>query len=82
VAVSAVEGTGLEELMDHIKTYLDKDRTEYAIKLPISDGKWLSWLHRHGEIKSDRTRGAIRYLKVMLGDADYARFNISRKAEG
>ena len=81
VAISAVTGEGLDDLVTRIKAHLDRDRTEYAIKLPISDGKWLAWLHSHGEIVSDKTRGQLRYLKVMLGDADYARFNQSRKAE-
>lgn len=79
--ISAVTGEGLDGLLDRIKLYLDRDRAEYAVKIPVSDGKWLAWLHRHGEIVNDRTRGETRYLKVMLGDADYARFKQARKSE-
>ena len=80
-AISAVTGEGLDGLLTRIKTFLDRDRTEYAVKLPISDGKWLAWLHSHGEIVSDKVRGEVRTVKVMLGDADHARFTQLRKAE-
>lgn len=82
VAVSAVTGDGLDALQDRIKEFLDHDRTEYPVKLPVSDGKWLAWLHQHGEVVSNRTRGEFRHLKVMLGKADFARFNQARKAKG
>lgn len=79
VAVSAVTGAGLDDLLLRIKKFLDQDREEYVIKLPISEGKWLAWLHSHGEITSDKTRGDLRYLKVMLGETDYARFTQASK---
>lgn len=81
VTISATKGIGVEALLECIKAHLDRDRAEYAVKLPISDGKWLAWLHRHGEITSDKVRGEIRYLKVLLSGADHARFNQSRKKE-
>lgn len=82
IAVSAVSGEGLEALLDLIKVHLNRDRVEYDVKLPISDGKWLAWLHSHGEILSDKVRGETRRLKVMLTEADYARFiqNTSKSA--
>lgn len=80
VAISAVTGEGLDALMNRIKAHLDRERAEYAVKLPVSEGKWLAWLHSHGEVVSDRTRGETRYLKVLLDDADYARFNQGRKS--
>ncbi|MCB1539045.1 MAG: GTPase HflX [Rhodospirillales bacterium] len=80
VAVSAATGQGLDDLLARVKAFLDRDRDEYAIKLPASDGKWLAWLHRHGEVTGERLRGETRYLKVLLGEADYARFNQARRA--
>ena len=81
IAVSAVSGEGLDGLLNLIKRHLDHDRTEYAIKLPVSDGKWLAWLHQHGEIISDKTRLQTRSLKVMLSEADYARFEQARASK-
>src|SRR5690606_12749873 len=50
VAISAAEGLGLDALLERIKQHLDHDRNAYQIKLPVSDGKWLAWLHRNGEV--------------------------------
>ena len=74
IALSAATGEGADALLDLIKHHLDCDRAEYTIKLPISDGKWLAWLHEHGEVVADRVRGQSRYLKVMMSEADHARF--------
>lgn len=81
VAVSAATGQGLDTLLGLVKGHLGRDLAEYAVKLPVSDGKWLAWLHRHGEITSDKVRLQTRSLKVLLSEADYARFIQQRKAE-
>ncbi len=74
VGVSAITGEGTQALLDLIRVHLNRDRTEYALKLPISEGKKLAWLHAHGEVISNRIRGANRHLKVLLSDVDYARY--------
>jgi len=74
VNISAISGDGFDALLNLIKDHLDTDRVEESIKLPISEGKWLAWLHAHGEVVSDRTRTDQRYLKVRLSQADYDKY--------
>ncbi|MBU6235331.1 MAG: GTPase HflX [Alphaproteobacteria bacterium] len=80
IALSAHTGDGCDTLLNLIRAHLNHDRTEYAIKLPVSEGKWLAWLYQHGEVEADRVRGATRTVKVLLSEADRARFEQLRDA--
>ena len=74
VNISATDGQGVEALLLLIKDLLDRDREVHAIKIPVSDGKWLAWLHAHGEVVGNRVRGETRYLKVALNEANFAKY--------
>ncbi|HEY8963071.1 MAG TPA: GTPase HflX [Alphaproteobacteria bacterium] len=75
VNISAISGDGIEALLLLIKTHLDQGREVQSIKLPVSEGKWLAWLHAHGEVVADRVRGENRHLKVALSQADFDKYN-------
>lgn len=75
VNISATDGAGIDALLQLIKDHLDEGRKLQSVKLPVSDGKWLAWLHAHGEVVQERVRGENRYVKVSISDADYDKYN-------
>ena len=48
VALSAVTGQGMDDLMGLLATWSEQNMVELALKVPISDGKTLAWCHEHG----------------------------------
>ncbi len=56
--VSAVDGSGLEALLERIEDKLAVESTVYRVTLDAENGKGLAWLHERGEViskKSGRT---------------------------
>jgi GTP-binding protein HflX len=48
IALSAVTGQGMPDLMALLATWSEQNMVELALKVPISDGKTLAWCHEHG----------------------------------
>ena len=79
VAVSAVTGEGLAELLAHIDKTLSAERQIIDIELPHADGASLAWLYRHGEVLSrEDGEGSVK-LTVRLDAIDAVKFE---KREG
>ena len=59
--VSAVDGSGLETLLDEIENKLAVGATLYRVTLDPANGKGLAWLHERGEVikKGLASRGKI-----------------------
>jgi GTP-binding protein HflX len=74
VNISAVSGAGFDALLDTIKDILDTDREIHSIKLPVEDGKWLAWLHAHGEIVSDKVKDETRTVRVRMATGDHEKY--------
>ena len=55
VLVSALTGTGINELLDLIEAVLLKGATEIELELGTKDGRARAWLHRNGEVLSETT---------------------------
>ncbi|MEP6274761.1 GTPase, partial [Hyphomonas sp.] len=55
VLVSALTGTGIDELLDLIEAVLLKGATEIELELGAQDGRARAWLHRNGEVLSETT---------------------------
>jgi len=62
VLVSAVDGTGVEELLARVEERLSRTADIYAVTVAPDDGKGLAWLHRRGEVisRKDQKNGKIR----------------------
>jgi GTPase len=74
VALSALTGEGIGELLKLLEERLAAKQQVYEINLKLDEGAALSWLYSHGKVVDKRdTKTKIR-LKVELGDADYGRF--------
>ncbi len=68
VLVSAIDGTGVDALLDIIEAKLAKTGAIYKVMVAATDGKQLAWLHRHGEILAKRAYADGRSsITVRLG---------------
>jgi len=63
VLVSAVDGSGVDQLLATIEEYLGRTADVYTVTVPSTDGKGMAWLHRRCEViaKSELKSGRIRF---------------------
>ncbi len=74
VAISALSGEGVDDLIDQIATQLTATHRRYTITLESSDGAAGAWLHAHGEVLQQSTEGSAMTFDVRLSPADHDRF--------
>ena len=73
VAVSAVTGEGCEALLALIDRRLDDDVRRVRLDVPLTDGKTLAWIYRHGEVLGRRDDNEEAHLSVRLSESDISR---------
>ena len=73
VALSAITGEGCEDLLALIDGHLDNEIRSVRLDVPLTDGKTLAWLYRHGEVLGRRDDDEAAHLSVRLSEADIAR---------
>ncbi|PVE60074.1 GTPase HflX [Arthrobacter sp. TPD3018] len=76
VALSALDGEGVDRLIEQVAAKLTAGHRRYWITLPAGDGASAAWLHAHGEVLGQEEEGAglsTRY-EVRLAERDYERF--------
>ncbi|MCC7166372.1 MAG: GTPase HflX, partial [Rhodospirillales bacterium] len=81
VAVSALAGTGLDDLKRRIDAVLAASRHQASLDVPIGDGAALAWLYAHGEVLDRRDDDTHAHLTVRLDPPDLDRFR-QRFAQG
>jgi len=76
VAVSAVTGEGMDDLLALIDARMSHDRDVVELDVPMSDGAGLAWLYAHGEVlrRTDDENDGEAHLAVRLSPADLGRF--------
>ncbi len=74
-ALSAVTGEGCDALLDLIDRKLDSENRTVRLDIPLSDGKTLAWLYRHGEVLGRRDDNEAAHLSVRLSEPDIARLH-------
>jgi len=74
VTISAVEGEGVETLIQRAADLLLEGSKVRTIKLSAGAGEAIAWLHANGEIIDRRSEGLEAEYEVRLSDADWARF--------
>ena len=74
VAVSAVSGEGVEDLVREIASRVDSG-PEVEAQLPAGEGEALAWLYQHGRVteREDQQDGAVR-VAVRLDEQALGRF--------
>jgi GTP-binding protein HflX len=81
MALSAVTGEGVDELLAELDRRLGAARETLDVALPLSDGASIAWLYSHGEVVARRDDEAQAFMRVKLDPADVKRFH-QRKAGG
>ncbi|MBK5265596.1 MAG: GTPase HflX [Alphaproteobacteria bacterium] len=74
VAISALDGSGIDALQRLMSARLTTQSVERAITLASDDGAGLAWLHAHGEVLDSRFQDKWLHVKVRISDTDHARF--------
>ncbi|WIA54497.1 GTPase HflX [Sphingobium sp. WTD-1] len=74
VIISALTGEGVDKLQRAISARLTRGARVHSLRLPISDGAALAWLHEHGEVLATRPSEAEMQVDVRLSDSGLARF--------
>lgn len=73
VGVSALTGDGCDRLLTTIEAALTANRRTVEVALPMTDGKMIAWLHRHGSVTGQTDDGEHTRFTVSLDPADIAR---------
>ena len=74
VAISALTGEGVGDLIDAVAAKLTAGHRRYRIELDPADGAAAAWLHQHGEMITQGLEGDRAVYEVRLAPADYDRF--------
>lgn len=74
VIISALTGEGVDKLQRAISARLTRGARVHSLRLPISDGAALAWLHEHGEVLATRPSEAEMQVDVRLSASGLARF--------
>jgi GTPase len=79
VAVSAATGEGCEGLLAMIDRRLASDIRPVRLDIPLTDGRTLAWIYRHGEVLGRRDDNEAAHLSVRLSEADIARLRYQQR---
>ena len=74
VAVSALNGEGVDRLRDAIAEELHSGAQTHHIRLDASDGTRAAWLHARGDVLDQQADGDVLQLAVKLSPENWARF--------
>lgn len=74
MAISALSGEGVAELLTRVAERLTEGHRRYFIPVEPSDGAAAAWLHAHGEVIGQTVDGDHLVYEVRLADRDYQRF--------
>lgn len=77
--VSAITGSGVEELVSYLDKLLTSDAREHRILLSASEGQKIAWLHAHGNVLAEEeagegSDGPLRAIDVRLTAKELGRF--------
>ena len=74
MAVSALSGEGVPDLVRRVATDLTVGHRRYTVTIAHDDGASAAWLHEHGEVSSQTAGEGTNVYEVRLSPADYDRF--------
>jgi len=74
VALSALSGEGVADLLETVAGLLTASHRQYAITLDAADGAGAAWLHAHGEVSAQTVDGDTAVYEVRMAERDYERF--------
>jgi len=74
IAISAVTGEGLDDLLTRLETSLSTSQVVVELKLDPADGAGLAWAHAHGRVLARNGRANAMKLTVAVDHHDVDRF--------
>ncbi|OMJ32226.1 GTPase HflX [Sphingomonas sp. Sph1(2015)] len=74
VAVSAMTGEGIDDLIEQVAATLTAGHRRYRVTLDAGDGAGAAWLHAHGEVLDQVIEDDRAVYDVRLAESDYERF--------
>ena len=74
VALSALNGEGVDQLRDTVAHLLHMGSQTRDVRLNAGDGERIAWLHARGEVIESRPDGDQLHLSVKLSPENWARF--------
>jgi GTP-binding protein HflX len=74
VVLSALTGEGVDDLRRAVSDRLSRGARVRTVRLSVSDGAAIAWLHQHGEVLASDAGGEMVSLDVRISDIDWARF--------
>ena len=80
VPISALTGSGLDELRQCMADRLQSGAELHQISVPAGDGGTIAWLHSRGEVVEQETRDSHVHLHVRLSPENWARFQSLQSA--
>ncbi|WP_422343814.1 GTPase HflX [Parasphingorhabdus sp.] len=72
--ISAAKGDGVDALIEMITENLSRNHNIETVKLPVSDGKRLAWLHENGRILESEQENGNFVLAVQMSNRNWGRF--------
>ncbi|MEO5867172.1 MAG: GTPase HflX [Sphingomonas sp.] len=76
VAISALDGEGIDALIHDVAAKLTAAHRRYMIELETADGAGAAWLHQHGEVLDQRVEGDRAIYEVRMAPRDFERFAV------
>jgi len=77
IAISAVTGEGMDELLALLTDWLCQEMQELHLKLDLSDGRGLAFCYQHGAVLSKHSDEHSMDIVVRMNSIDAARFQVS-----
>jgi GTP-binding protein HflX len=74
VAISALSGEGIPDMLARLDAALEQSSTTLALKLDPTDGAGLAWAYEHGRVVARRDRQSALTLSVSVDPQDIDRF--------
>lgn len=74
ICISAINGTGLDDLLDCIEEALTKKQKQYLFSIPPVDGEAMAWLYNHGRVINRTDTEDIINVETELFPSDLGRF--------
>ena len=80
VPISALTGSGVEDLRERMAKTLQSGAQLHAIRVPVTDGGTIAWLHARGDVIDQATVDGEVRLQVRLSPENWSRFQSLQSA--
>ena len=74
IPVSAISGEGTDDFLKKIDSLLSAQAKNIRLKISVSDGKQLAWLHQNTEVLSVKTHNDVIDAEVKMDAAPQAKY--------